>query len=338
MSSGEGDYTDSAVQDFLEILEEHRKNCEKQGKYVEAEIAKNRLEELKLHEENRRREAMRSRQIAERLGVEEAHMLEFQQFNKVRSPFAPPAASRASPLRQPCAASRARCLAARRCGATPYPRGCRGGVRIRTPRPHLCHPPAPFHFAPRPITSLQMWDQKELEYKERAQRLLSDMKMRHQAEMQTEQQRLVSKQPNPKFSKELLNYRRIQDHLAKQRNYVEAHRIKLKADTLETWELDKMKNKRQQDMFQKEAKFKHRQKMELKALKQRIVAGQKEQRKQRQLNLERLLQRYQNVKRELESNQTRERIQADRYSSLGRSRKSGGKGTMGGSKRRSKRR
>ncbi len=33
---------DSAVQDFLQILEEHRKNCEKQGKYVEAEIAKNR--------------------------------------------------------------------------------------------------------------------------------------------------------------------------------------------------------------------------------------------------------------------------------------------------------
>ena len=62
-----------------QILEEHRKNCERQGKYVEAEIAKNRLEELKLHEENRRREAMRSRQIAERLGVEEAHMLEFHQ-------------------------------------------------------------------------------------------------------------------------------------------------------------------------------------------------------------------------------------------------------------------
>ena len=95
---------DTAVQDFLEILEEHRKNCERQGKYVEAEIAKNRLEELKLHEENRRREAMRSRQIAERLGnnnhlfiirilltsintniigVEEAHMLEFQQFNMI---------------------------------------------------------------------------------------------------------------------------------------------------------------------------------------------------------------------------------------------------------------
>ena len=58
---------ESAVADFLQILEEHRKNCERQGKYVEAEIAKNRLEELKMHEENRRKEAMRSRQIAERL-------------------------------------------------------------------------------------------------------------------------------------------------------------------------------------------------------------------------------------------------------------------------------
>lgn len=48
---------------------------------MEAEIAKNRLEELRQHEFSRRKEALRSRQIAERLGVEEAHMLEFQQFN-----------------------------------------------------------------------------------------------------------------------------------------------------------------------------------------------------------------------------------------------------------------
>jgi hypothetical protein len=31
---------DSAVHDFMEILEEHRKNCERLGKYVEAEIAR----------------------------------------------------------------------------------------------------------------------------------------------------------------------------------------------------------------------------------------------------------------------------------------------------------
>lgn len=30
---------DTAVQDFLVILEEHRKNCEREGKYIEADSA-----------------------------------------------------------------------------------------------------------------------------------------------------------------------------------------------------------------------------------------------------------------------------------------------------------
>ena len=151
----EGDYTDSAVQDFLEILEEHRKNCEKQGKYVEAEIAKNRLEELKLHEENRRREAMRSRQIAERLGVEEAHMLEFQQFNKVRvlllvlAASAPRRCRRRVPRATRGAGPTGRCVALQ----PPYPGGCRGGVRRLTPRPHLRRPPAPVNCVSRPPSS-----------------------------------------------------------------------------------------------------------------------------------------------------------------------------------------
>jgi hypothetical protein len=134
---------DSAVQDFLQILEEHRKNCERQGKYVEAEIAKNRLEELKLHEENRRREAMRSRQIAERLGVEEAHMLEFQQFNMV-------------------------------------------------------------------------WDKKMAEYERHAAELERSMKERHGAELAEFQRKMIASiQNKPKFSKELLNLRKIQETLAK---------------------------------------------------------------------------------------------------------------------------
>lgn len=70
-------------QEFIDVLEQHATNCEREGKYIEAEVARNRLDELKLHEENRRREALRARQLAERLGVEEAHMLEFQQFNLV---------------------------------------------------------------------------------------------------------------------------------------------------------------------------------------------------------------------------------------------------------------
>ena len=40
----------TAVNDFLAILEEHKKNCEQAGKYIEADIAKKRLEELRQHE------------------------------------------------------------------------------------------------------------------------------------------------------------------------------------------------------------------------------------------------------------------------------------------------
>jgi len=72
---------ESAVADLMEVLEEHRENCEHLGKYMEADIARKRIDELKGHEEARRKEAMRARQLAEVLAVEEAHMMEFQQFN-----------------------------------------------------------------------------------------------------------------------------------------------------------------------------------------------------------------------------------------------------------------
>ncbi|RLN90549.1 hypothetical protein BBJ28_00012307 [Nothophytophthora sp. Chile5] len=218
---------DSAVNDFLLILEEHRKNCERQGKYVEAEIAKNRLEELKVHEENRRKEAMRSRQIAERLGVEEAHMLEFQQFN-------------------------------------------------------------------------QVWDRKMDEYERNVEELVVAMREKHRAELLEFQQKMLEKHQKPKFSKDLLNLRRIEEHLARQKEFVnpaevlhsldcygEAHKIKLKSDALEAWELEKWRNLKQQEMFQREVTFKQRQKQDLDALQKRIQSGREEQKKQRQVDLER---------------------------------------------------
>ena len=88
-------------------------------------------------------EAMRSRQIAERLGVEEAHMLEFQQFNLV-------------------------------------------------------------------------WDKKMAEYERHAAELERSMKERHGAELAEFQRKMIASiQNKPKFSKELLNLRKIQETLAK---------------------------------------------------------------------------------------------------------------------------
>lgn len=100
------------------------------------------------------KEAMRSRQIAERLGVEEAHMLEFQQFNMI-------------------------------------------------------------------------WDKKMAEYETHAEELVEAMKERHAAELRDYQRRLMTKQIRPKFSKDLLNLRKIQETLAKQKEYVATSTLSL---------------------------------------------------------------------------------------------------------------
>lgn len=36
------------LEDYLVVLEEHRRTCEREGNFVEAEMAKNRIEELKV--------------------------------------------------------------------------------------------------------------------------------------------------------------------------------------------------------------------------------------------------------------------------------------------------
>ena len=235
----------SAIQEFVEILEEHRKNCEQQGKYVEAEIAKNRLIELRAHEDSRQREFMKARHISEKLGVEEAHMLEFRQFNA-------------------------------------------------------------------------QWDKKLQDYDGNAKGLLDAMRERHTKELQEFQAKTLAKQQFPKFSPALLNYRRIEEHLVKAGDYNEAHKVKMKADAMEKVELQKWEAKHQQEMTRAEAQFKVTKRQEVAALQKRIQSGREDQKKQRRIALERLLQRYNNIKAELDAAHTLERQTSDRRMSVQR--------------------
>lgn len=73
----ESNINDDNIEEFLEILEEHQKNCEAEGKYVEAEMAKNRIVELKMRQEHNIREQLKQKQLKERMEVEEAHLMEF---------------------------------------------------------------------------------------------------------------------------------------------------------------------------------------------------------------------------------------------------------------------
>merc|ERR1719478_1010090 len=232
---------EQSVSDFLRILEEHRIECEKNGKYVEAEIAKKRLDELRDHEENRQREAMRSRQITERLGVEEAHMMEFQQFNAI-------------------------------------------------------------------------WDKKMEEFEMNAKQLIDTMRKKHASELFRFKDKLQKSMPyRPKFSKELLNSRKIQETLAKMKQYAEAHKIKLKADRLEEIELEKLRQQHAHKLAAQEMQFAQRQQAELQALEKRVDTARQEHKIQRQHDLERILQRYQNVKSELGAQQNIERMRSEKY-------------------------
>jgi hypothetical protein len=235
------DADEKAVAEFLAILEEHRHDCEQNSMYIEAEITKKRLEELRAHEDKRRREALKSRHFAERLDVEEAHMLEFEAFN-------------------------------------------------------------------------QAWNKKMDLYDTRTQVLLQEMKERHQEELAEWQNQMQSRfLLRPKLSKEVLNLRKIEQNLAKAKNYMEAHKVKLRADTKEKWELEDLKKDWKQKVEAQQSKFIIQQQQELDAFKQRIEAGRFKQQRVRQQELERTMQRYENVKQDLDRQQ---RMEANRSSTI----------------------
>jgi len=225
---------EDAVQDFMNILNEHRRNCEKLGRYVEAEIARKRIEELRQHEEARRREALRSKQLAEVLAVEEGHMMEFQQFN-----------------------------------------------------------------------SLQ--DTKMASFEINAQALMDALRERHAAELRDFQQRLLAKVGPPRHTKEYYTLRDVQEKLAHGKNYAGAATLKEKADELMAYEEEKWSNEKQNEMIGKEKIFKQKLAIEAEALKKRIAQSRGEVNRARQTELEKLLQRYNNVKTEMETRHRLER-------------------------------
>mmetsp|Transcript_22262 Transcript_22262/g.41001 ORF Transcript_22262/g.41001 Transcript_22262/m.41001 type:complete len:272 (+) Transcript_22262:109-924(+) len=232
LSGLDGKSDERAIVEFLEVLEKHRVDCEKQGKYEEAELARTRLMQLQQHEENRRREELRSQQLAERLGVEEAHMKELQEFNEI-------------------------------------------------------------------------WDRKVADFEVHASNLQNTLASRHRQEhaVYVEKQRKEVEPRTPRWSRDLLNLRKIQETLAKQKKYAEASKTKEHADRLEEKELAAWKAKREAKIAALEEQFLHKQQLEMGGLLKRIQSGREEQKQARKAELERLLQRYHNVKSQLGSQQ-----------------------------------
>eukprot|EP00930_Biecheleria_cincta_P002397 TRINITY_DN103403_c0_g1_i1.p1 TRINITY_DN103403_c0_g1~~TRINITY_DN103403_c0_g1_i1.p1 ORF type:complete len:297 (-),score=65.50 TRINITY_DN103403_c0_g1_i1:119-949(-) len=224
---------------IVEALDQKRIAYEKEGKYEEAEATKQKLEQIQDQIEHKHREDMKSRQLSERLGVEEAHMKELQEFN--------------------------------------------------------------LH-----------WDGKVAEFETHAAGLQSQLQQRHAAEFNDAREKfhLETEPRTPRWSRELLNNRKIQDTLAKMKKYAEAAQTKKHADAIEARETEAWRQKRDAKIRGLEEQFLHKQALEMRGLTKRIVSGREEQKQARKLELERLLRRYHNVKSQLESQQ---KIAAWRY-------------------------
>ncbi|KAJ0398369.1 hypothetical protein ATCC90586_000706 [Pythium insidiosum] len=152
------------------------------------------------------------------------------------------------------------------------------------------------------------WDQYMEEYDRMAKAYVKQMKEKHAQDLrdfQDKLQREIVERP-PKFSKELIEWRRRQHRLAQQKSYSEAQEIKKVADEMEDEERARMTEELQAIFLRKEAKLRQQQQAELQALHKRIDGRRKEHIKQRNLDSKRLLQRNRNVQAVLESKQATE--------------------------------
>jgi len=212
---------------FVETLQAHVSNCVRLGRFVEAEVARQRLDEVFANEAARRREALKSRQLAEALGLEQAYMGEFAAFNA-------------------------------------------------------------------------LWDSRADAFASDAAATLTATRQRHAAALRDFQQKLLARGQAPRHSKAYRDLRHVQDTLAKARHYEAAGAMKSKADDMLAVEEERWYAERHGEQLRKEGLFRDRLALEVESLKKRMAGHRAELNRKRQGELERLLQRYANVKVQLE--------------------------------------
>jgi hypothetical protein len=152
------------------------------------------------------------------------------------------------------------------------------------------------------------WDKYMEEYDSMAQMYIQQMTERHALVLLEYQKQLrheLAGKP-PKWSKELLECRRKQHILARNKEYAEAEKLKKVSDKVEEKERKGMEKGQAILFARKEAKYRQQQQAELSALLKRIEVRRREHIKQRNLDSKRLLQRNRNVQAVLEAKQGEE--------------------------------
>ncbi|EAR82697.2 hypothetical protein TTHERM_01093630 (macronuclear) [Tetrahymena thermophila SB210] len=153
----------------------------------------------------------------------------------------------------------------------------------------------------------EIWDQIIDEHVQKLKQLEENMVQQHQQEIIVKEQELQQIQPGKcKYSKEILNLRFVLENLIKCKKYGEAHEVKERLAKLEKQEEEKWVKVHEQKIEKKREQIVLKQKQEMEALQVRLENSLQEKIKIRTLELEKLLQKFQNMKNELEVKQNQE--------------------------------
>ena len=153
----------------------------------------------------------------------------------------------------------------------------------------------------------EAWDNYMANYEETAFKSLERLKEKQIFELQEFQAKALKEAKlKVKNSRELLELRKKQQVLAKQKLYDDADIIKRKADKLEEWENAKNEATIREIVEKKETKFRQQQQLAVAAMLKRIQRDRNEQLKHREQDSERLIQRNKNVRNDLLARQSAE--------------------------------
>jgi len=151
----------------------------------------------------------------------------------------------------------------------------------------------------------ELWDKKVVDYEDHASKLEGSLSDRQRSDQEQYLEKLAKEtEPRtPKWSRDLLNLRKIEATLVKQKKYSEAAGTKAEADHMEAQEQQLWRSRRDAKIASLAEQFAEKQRLEMKGLLKRVESGREEQKQARTNEMERLLLRYHNVKTQLQSQQ-----------------------------------
>lgn len=163
------------------------------------------------------------------------------------------------------------------------------------------------------------WDQFMADFDRKSLEYIAQVKDRQGQELFEFQDKMVEDMQSkpPKWSHELIHWRKRQHVMAEQKHYADAQQIKTIADDMEEEELENMNSRFTQSFQKKEAAFRQRQEAEIQALLKRVENRRKELENQRKYDTKRLIQRNRNVitgmdsKKNIESTRVLDKIKID---------------------------